>query len=112
MEGSSWQRYAVYGLTLSSDYAFATHLHITTQAPDLTFTCLPTPPGALEPAIRPIYTSPFSDRDGESVGQYYRFADGDLIRIPHCADYYLRPDGITCHLLDPPHEIMVEINLL
>ena len=60
----------------------------------------------------PAYTSPNHSDDGESSAYVYRLDDCDVLRFTREADFYLWPDRIVCHLLDPACAYQVEIYLL
>lgn len=105
--------FRLFGLTLSTDFAFANRLAPGAGSPDLTFTCVKESPlpGALEQA-QPVYASPYRTKDGES--QLYLYLSGDcaVMRFPGVADFYLWSDHIVCHLPNPSYAYMVEIRLL
>jgi hypothetical protein len=84
-----------------------------TGTPDLIFTCVPTAPlpGGWEQAA-PAYISPYRTEDGQIILYLYRQATCDVLRFTHVADFYLWPERILCHLLDPAYDYLVEIRLL
>ena len=63
-------------------------------------------------AIAPAYASQSHTDDGESIAYLYRLDDCDVLRFTRVADFYLWPDRIVCHLLDPAYASLVEIYFL
>jgi hypothetical protein len=105
--------YSLYGLNLASDFVFANRLVRETGAPDLTFRLVDEPPlRGWEDNTPAFASSPELDGVEESMVYVYRQDGYDVLRFTNMADYYLRPDSITCHLLDPACEFLVEIHLL
>ncbi len=105
--------YRIFGLTLASDFPFANRLAPGLGVPDLTFTCVTAAPlpSSWEQAT-PAYTSSYRTDDGESIFYLYQLDACDVLRFTRVADFYLWPDRIICHLLDPDYEYLVEIRLL
>ena len=110
---SNSRLYCLFGLALASDFPFASRLASGSGDPDLTFTCVAKSPspGDLGCAV-PTYTSPYRTATGESVGTLYRLDGYDVLRFSRAADFYLWPDRVVCHLLDPAYGGGVEIWLL
>jgi len=108
-----WTTYRLFGLTLATDYPFASHLTPATGAPDLTFTCMHTAPlsDGWEQGI-PSHSSAYRTENGESIAYLYRLADCDVLRFTRIADYYLWPARIACHLWHPAYRYLVEIHFL
>ena len=107
--------FRIFGLTLASDFAFANRLvrGAAGDTPDVTFICAHLPPRDVDwQASAPAYTSPDRSDDGESSAYVYRLDDCDVLRFTREADFYLWPDRIVCHLLDPACADQVEIYLL
>ena len=107
--------FRIFGLTLASDFAFANPLAPAADChtPDVTFNCSDRAPRVVDwQALAPAYASPDLVEDGESLGYLYRLADFDVLRFTGVADFYLWPDRIVCHLLDPACAYLVEIYLL
>ena len=94
-----WSTYGLYGLTMASDFSFASHLAPGVGSPDLDFTCLTTAPpfDGWDRATLVYASRPYPDESGESEVLLYR-SDGCLIvRFSGIADFYLWPDRILCH---------------
>jgi len=107
----------LYGITLASDFPFAAPFaaagSMASGPPDLTFSvCLEAPVPALWQQERPVYRSPWRTEDGESASFLYRAPGFEVLRFPGVLDFYLWPDRITCHLIDPQSQFLVEIRLL
>jgi len=107
----------LYGITLASDFPFAAPLDAAgstaSGVPDLTFSvCLEAPVPALWQRERPIYRSPWRTEDGESASFLYRAPGFEVLRFPGVLDFYLWPDRILCHLIDPQLQFLVELRLL
>jgi hypothetical protein len=80
-------------------------------APDLTFLHAhhPTVP---EGRSSRLYSSPWLDEAGESIAHLDRFPGTEVLRFPGTADFYMEPDRIQVHLLDPRHRDLMELRLL
>lgn len=105
--------YTVFGLNLASDFRFASRVLPATGVPDVVFAYLPaTPPGHALENLTPIYASPHRTDRGESTFYLYRLDTCNLLRFTDVADFYVGADRITCHLLDPAYDYLVEIRLL
>lgn len=105
--------YRLYGLTLESDFPFASHLLRGMGAPDLRFSLSTAPPcPAVWEKAEPVYASPFLTENGESDYAVYRQADRDILRYTDVADFYVQPARIVGHLLDPSRKHDVELLLL
>lgn len=112
--------FRVFGLTLVSDFAFRNPLsrcpadRLSAEAkPDLSFTCQDQPPDGMDwLALPPVYRSPYHTTDGESIATLHRLEDCDILHFTRVADFYLWPERIVCHLLDPAYAYMVEIHFL
>lgn len=104
--------YGVYGLTLASDFRFASRLMSSSGSPDLSFHVAKTPLAVDWNQHEPAYASSSLLTTGESLLYVYRQEGYDVLRFTEVADYYLWPESIVCHLLDPAHDYVVEIYLL
>lgn len=103
----------LFGITLASDFPFVAHLGTAAGPPDLTFSvCLEAPVPALWRQAQPVYKSPWRTEDGESASLLYRAPGFEVLRFPGVLDFYLWPDRITCHLVDPKYQFLIEIRLL
>ncbi|UCH92591.1 MAG: hypothetical protein JSV88_20155 [Candidatus Aminicenantes bacterium] len=110
---SDWPVYRIFGITLNSDFPFANRLAKGTDPPNLSFSCIKQPPIPLGwTQAAPSYASSFRTVDGESVVYLHRLDTCDVLRFTRAADFYLWPDRILCHLLDPAYDYLVEIFLL
>jgi hypothetical protein len=96
----NWRTYRLYGLTLVSNYSFATHLAPGIEPPDLTFTCVSSIPqfGNWERAELVYASLPYRVANGESKVLVYRSDDCLIVRFTGIADFYLWADQILCHL--------------
>ena len=110
---SEWPLYSLFGLTMASDFAFVNRLVPGAGSPDVTFTCVPDAPYAIgwERTV-PAYASPSCIDSGKSVFYLFRRTTFDVMRFTEIADFYLWPDRIVCHLLNPDYDYLVEIYLL
>lgn len=106
-------RYAVYGITLETDFTFEWPVPTTSAAIDLRFDCVATPPVdvdlASSPAVHEVAVAGDEDRPDIT---YHRLPDLDIVRVRGAADHYIWPDRIVCHLHDPSLAYLVEIQLL
>ncbi len=108
-----WPVYSLYGLNLASDFPFANRLAEGTGEPDLIFRLVDAPPiTGWEGAAPAFASSPELDGVEESLIYVYRQDGYDVQRFTDVADYYLWPEGIVCHLLDPACKHLVEVRLL
>jgi hypothetical protein len=111
----------LFDLTLASDFDFASRL-VSGEAeglvpdagtPDLTFTCSDQPPLSMDwEQATLLYSAPHRTESDESTVRLYRLNGCDALRFAGVADFYLWSDRIVCHLLDPAHDYLVEIQLL
>jgi hypothetical protein len=91
--------YSLYGLTMASEFSFASHLAPGVGSPDLDFTCVTSAPSldGLNRATLVYASPPYPDESGESEVLLYR-SDGCLIvRFSGIADFYLWPERILCY---------------
>ncbi|WP_282041733.1 hypothetical protein [Halomonas alimentaria] len=86
----------------------------THASPELSFRCLPAAPGDTQAAAgNVLYLSKRLNDAGEPVVQLHEVSGSDwLMRFPGVADFYLRPGGVECRLVDPGLAYMVNILLL
>ncbi len=107
------RRYRILGLTVETDVGFQTHLHSTTNSPDLQFRLTKGPSAPQWPVPNePSFESPTQIDSGQPYLSLYQGTEGDLLRFSEVADFYLTDDEIRCHLLDPEYAFMVEVHLL
>lgn len=111
--GEALPVYGLYGLRLASDFPFANLEPEEAGEPHLTFHLADAPPVTGWKEGAPDFaTSPELDGAEESLVYVYRRDGYDVLRFTDVADFYLRPDLIVCHLLDPAYDYLVEIYLL
>lgn len=111
--GEGWPVHGLYGLNLASDFPFANRLGEGTGEADVIFRLADAPPvTGWEEGAPAFASSPELDGVEESLVYVYRQDGYDVQRFTDVADYYLWPEGIVCHLLDPTYEHLVEIRLL
>jgi len=107
------QTYSLYGITLSSDFAFANRLAPGMGQATLTFHCTESAMPATDwQTTSPIYSSPALDETGNCTLQLFQTSDYSVLHYPDCTDYYLWPDRIICHLTNDFHRYWVEVGLL
>ncbi len=105
----------LFGLTMASDFAFASRLGAGAGPADLTFTCGSAPPSGAAATTElgpPVYASPERTSEGESLAYLFRGGEGDLLRFTGVGDFHLSNRRIDCHLRDPRHAFVVELRLL
>lgn len=102
-------------MTLQSDFAFANRLAAGSSQVrvDLRFTCRETAPFPPDwQSTSPLYVSNAKTESKESSFAIYTLAEYSVIHFADTADYYLWPDQIYCHLLNPIYDYWVEIGFL
>jgi len=104
--------YRLFGVTLASDYPFATPLPQVSGTPDLSFTCTSSPLFPADGLEAPIFASENTTESGESVVSIWRTATGHLVHYPKFADITLSSDAINAYCRDPAFHYMLEILLL
>ena len=105
--------YGIYGLVLASSYPFKNLSPIVTGSPDITFSCVyQSPPVPEWKKTVPAHSTQSQTEGEKTLMGIYRMKGFDLVHIPHSADFYIWPDKIVAHLLDPEYDYMVEIHLL
>ena len=110
---STWQIYRVFGFTLGSNYPFASRLVPGIGSPDLTLTCVASPPLATwGEGTAPAYQSRYFTETGERVFYLYRLDGCDVLHFTGVADYYLFPQRILVHPLPPYEPLKLEGFLL
>ena len=109
-----WPRYQLFGLTLSSNFSFATPLLEAAGAPDLSFVVTSRqgelPQGWQE--REPAHRSSGRRKDGRAYLYVYHGPDYDVASFTGVADFYLWPSRIICHLHEPAYDYAVEIYFL
>jgi len=110
---SGWRTYRLFGLTLASDFPFVNSLPLATGTPDLRFTRALEPPLPLcWQSVVPAYVSPHRRSNGDHLVSLYCLNGCDVLRFPGIADFYLWPDRIVCHLVNPVADGQAELYLL
>ncbi len=106
-------KHRIFGLTLASDFDFATKLAPGSGAPTLTFNRTSSAPvaGGWEDVV-PAYASPYRTSAGESRVCLYRSEGLDVLRFAGLADFYLWPDHIVCHAAPEVADALLEICFL
>jgi hypothetical protein len=108
-----WPVYRFYGFNLASDFPFTNRLVQGTGGPDLTFRLVDSQPAAGWEEDTPAFVSSLKlDGVEESPLYVYRRDGYHVLRCTDVADYYLWPDSIACHLLNPAYDYLVEIYLV
>jgi hypothetical protein len=105
--------YCIYGVTLETEFSFQWPVPRGGDGPELRFSCTDTAPIHLDwSSLEPAYSEPLTEREDGPAVTYYVLDGLDVIRIGTDADHYLWDDRIICHLHDPAHSYLVEIQLL
>ena len=105
--------YRAYGLNVASGFPFGNRLGHAAGPPDLLFECVGAPPEVTDPEDGfLLYRSRPLPDSGASYFTIYRHDRFDVMRFRRIADYYIWPEKIICHLLDPFYRYAVEILLL
>ena len=105
--------YRIFGLKMASDYAFTNRLLEGSGSPDIIFTCVDKKPISdnwLDAS--PTFVIPGSSADSESAISVHRMKDCCIVHFARIVDFYLWPDRIISHLLDPALRYLIEIRLL
>jgi hypothetical protein len=106
-------RYSIYGVSLATDFPFATPLVPTEADPDVEFIrTLETPHAAPWRGHEPLFESSTLEESGEPALYLYRASGVDVLHYTGVADYYLWPDRIVCHQLASGVEASIELYLL
>jgi hypothetical protein len=109
---SAWRTYRLYGVTVVSDYPFATRLAPGTGEADLTFTCVDERPTAPDWEATPPVFEHRVHHEGDAFSYIHQVGDLTVLRYSRVADFYLTHDRIVCHLRDPEMAFLIEIRLL
>lgn len=105
------ERYDVYGVTLETDFPFATPGPHTDAGVDVGFTFDEVPGSPLDLHERGLVDAQGRRNDRRADFSFYRFDDHDAIRITGAADFAITDDRLACRLVDPQHRYLVEIAL-
>ena len=104
--------YRLFGVNMVSDYIFTNPLPRVSGIPDVSFTCSNTNPCQVDWTKKPVHTSRFITDDGESVLSVYTLDDCYVVRLEGYVDFYIFPDSIIAHPVDPSSLSWVETLLL
>jgi hypothetical protein len=104
--------YRLFGVTMASDYPFATPLLRVSGIPDLSFTCRNKPVSLTGLTRKPVFASANKNAGGESVGSICKTKTGYLVHYAGIADFSLSSNAIIAHVRDPAYRYMIEILLL
>ena len=110
--GNPGKRYRLYGVTMESDFLFANPLPRVSLTPDLSFSCSSTAPRRADWTKPPVYASINRTGNGEIGASIHVMDDCHVVHFAGTVDFYLYPDRIIAHLLDPAYCYLVEILLL
>lgn len=105
------RKHRLFGLTLESDFPFATRLEPGEGLADLVFRVSTEPPSE-PPSGAPAYESPLLDEAGDSLSRLYRADSAEVLRFGEDLDFYLSSGRIDCHLRRPSARELIEIRLL
>lgn len=104
MNTSAMRNLSLFGVTLASDFPFASRLIDGHGAPDLTFSSAPCGQApALPPQGRPV---------GNTAVRLFRTLDREVLRFPDVADFHLWPDRIVAQPANLEPSPLLEIHLL
>lgn len=109
-QNKKFSTYSVLGVTLTSDFPFAGPLTPISAGPvDLMFTCNGRAPIQIDyKKITPLQEVQTQAGDGESRGFLYHVEGCNILRFKGVADFYLKPQEILCHVLDPQRMRLIE----
>ncbi len=110
---SNVRRWRLFGITLATDFPFASRLLVGSGEPDLVFEC--GSPPALEQGLETateLYVSPQRVEGGEPLCVLYQVAACDVLRFAGIADFYITSNRILGHLVDAVDLRLVEIRFL
>jgi hypothetical protein len=100
----------LFGFRVASHHAFVNHVPRVDGPADLLFDLIDDPDA---PADAPIsYSSPARLEEGEGFLDIIVLPDRDVMRFNGVAEFVVRPERITCRILDPAYAFMVELHLL
>lgn len=110
---SGWRDLALFGLSVRTNFPFATNLAAAVGEPELTLELTDSPPLHLDwEHLSPAYESLHRLADGRSALRIVRLPQVDLLRFTDEADFYCFPDRILCHAPDQTAMALIEIHLL
>ena len=104
--------YSLFGFDIATNFRFRTPMESSDRPADLRFErILVERPRDLDPATQ-VYACDELNELGESTVSLFLRDENDVMRFPRVADFIIRADAITCELLNPEYEFMVDICLL
>lgn len=108
------RRYDLYGVVVESDYGFATPLPSAPAGAGRDLLLTVGGPGGDEVDWTTAEQLDVQGRraDGEPDFVFARFPSHDAVRITGALDFHVHDDRISCHVLDPRHEYLVDIAFL
>ena len=95
---------------MASDYCFANPLPRASGIPDVSFTCRRTGPYPENGEL--VFASAGKTEKGESRFSLFATENGHVLHYAKLVDFFISPDTITAHLLDPANAHIVEILLI
>lgn len=110
---SRWPIYRLYGLTLASDFPFASRLQAATGPIDLCFHSHL--PASFEAPARPenlLYKSPVLTPDGQPASCFYRAPGIDQFQVPKVGDCFILDKEIIARPEPGAHGSRVETHFL
>ena len=107
--------FSLYGITLESDYPFSTPLPGSQSGsePDLRFSRVWQRPDVTDwSSSKPLFRSVYLTEDGEPEVCLYAHSDFEVLRHTGVADYYVWPERIVCHQMEPREDVLIELYFL
>lgn len=105
------QLFQVYGLRLHSDFPLSFPLEKAEGNPDI-YVQYQIDQAPNKISQKPIYQSSLKTERGDSVLEYYRLSDKNLLSFPDLADFYLTPPNIHIRVYPSNCLALVEVRLL
>lgn len=113
---SSPGTYRLFGLRLTTAFAFAAHLDTAPEPPGVSFEVVSKAPFSWDPETLPAdYQSPLLGEDGETILRVYRIGEVDVLSFTKVADFYLSPGNIIALPVNSEESlssVLLEIRLL
>jgi hypothetical protein len=93
--------YRLLGVTVNTSFCLPKKISVPFEvSPDLRFIRNVVESLPFNPAgTQPVYVSPYTLPGGESLLYAYNRPEYDMLRFTHTADFYVRPNVITCYQL-------------
>jgi len=103
----------IYGIVMESDYPFTNLSPVSATPPDISFSCVQEPPAAGDwQRAGPVLSRPGTDESGGKRITFHRMDGFDVVHVAGSADYYIWPEKIIAHILDPRYGERLEIDFL